>query len=172
MRREISAQNPTQGSQPQPQDSDPSQSQTAHPSFIQRKIAKNPEFAKKLDQMRLNLSPLVQITTGYIHPAFPRTVLQFWLLTDYQLEELAHFYHQRTPSHLTGQYPCPVNWNSSLPIEDKRRKIGRFIGLRGCDSPIWLKTEEEIAEEARRANATDEEDMWRRKMSPWSGSGY
>lgn len=168
MRREIPAQSPTQGAQPQTQDA----TQTAQPSFIQRKIARNPEFARKLDQMRLNLSPLVQITTGFVHPAFPKTVLQFWLLTDYQLEELAHFYHQRTPSHLTGQYPCPVNWNSSLSIEDKRRKIGRFIGLRGCESPIWLKTEEEIAEEARMANMADEEDMWRRKMNPWSGSGY
>lgn len=163
LRREITTQSPAQG---------PSEQGPASASFIQRKIAGNPEFAQKLDQMRLNLSPLVQITTGYIHPAFPRTVLQFWLLTDHQLEELAHFYHQRTPSHLTGQYPCPVNWNSSLPVEDKRRKIGRFIGLRGCESPIWLKTEEEIAEEARLANSADEDEMWRRKMSPWSGSGH
>lgn len=133
---------------------------------VQRRIAKNPALQHKLDQMALNLSPLVQITTGCVHPAFPKTVLHFWLLTDQELESLAHFYHQRTPCHFTGQYPCPVNWRSDLSLEEKRRKMGRFIGLRGCESPIWLKTEEEIAEEARLASQAAEEEMWRRKTHP------
>ena len=148
-------------------------SQAQSPSFMQRRLARNPELRHKLDQMALNLSPLVQITTGQIHPDFPKTVLQFWLLTDQQLEELAHFYHQRTPSFLSAQYPCPVNWSSDLSLEDKRRKMGRFIGLRGCESPIWLKTEEEIAEEARQARITEEEEMLRRKTNPWyRGTGF
>lgn len=141
-------------------------SQTQVP-WIQRRIAKNPELRHKLDQMALSLSPLVQITTGAVHPSFPRTVLQFWLLTDQQLEDLAHFYHQRTPSVLSDHYPCPITWSSDLPLEEKRRKIGKFIGLRGCESPIWLKTEEEIAEEARLARIAQEEEMWRRKTHPW-----
>jgi hypothetical protein len=85
--------------------------------------------------MALNLCPLVQLTTGQVHPSFPRTVLQYWLLTDTQLDELAHFYHQRTPCPLKFQYPCPITWHPDLPLEEKRRKMGKFIGLRGCESP-------------------------------------
>jgi hypothetical protein len=85
--------------------------------------------------MALNLCPLVQLTTGHVHPSFPRTVLQYWLLTDGQLDELAHFYHQHTPCPLKFQYPCPITWHPDLPLEEKRRKMGKFIGLRGCESP-------------------------------------
>ncbi|RDA83572.1 hypothetical protein CP532_4762 [Ophiocordyceps camponoti-leonardi (nom. inval.)] len=122
--------------------------------------------------MALLLSPLVQLTTGAVHPHFPRTVLHFWLLTDAQLESLASFYHQRTPSPWSAQYPCPVAWRSDLPLEEKRRRMGKFIGLRGCDtSPDAaavaraLRSEDDIAEEARLAAADDE--MWRRKLNPW-----
>ncbi|UKZ46588.1 hypothetical protein TrVGV298_000793 [Trichoderma virens] len=128
-----------------------------HQLSLRRRLAKNPELAHKLHQMALPLSPLVQLTTGAVHPHFPRTVLQFWLLTDAQLESLAQFYHQRTPSPLV----------SAAPLEEKRRKMGRFIGLRGCESPtIVLKSEEQIARDASR-NAADE-DALRRKMNPFS----
>ncbi|KAK3299013.1 uncharacterized protein B0H64DRAFT_386880 [Chaetomium fimeti] len=111
--------------------------------------------------MSLQLAPLVQLTTGTIHPAFPRTLLAFWLLTDDQLDALAHFYHQRTPCRWTRQYPCPVAWPPGLGLEEKRRKLGRFIGLRGCETPIGEliergvvevlgRTEAEILEAARR----------------------
>lgn len=33
-------------------------------------------------------------------------------------------------------------WGNDLGLEEKRRKIGRFIGLSGCESPI--RTEKEI----------------------------
>lgn len=81
-----------------------------------RRAATNPAFKQKLEQMALPLAPLVQLTTGYIHPAFPGTLLNFWLLTDEQLEELAHFYHQRTPCQYTFHYPCPVNVSIFLPF--------------------------------------------------------
>lgn len=154
---------------------------------MQRRIARNPALRHKLAQMRLNLSPLVQITTGQVHPDFPRTVLQFWLLTDAQLESLADFYHQRRPSDLTYCYPCPVVWDSSLPLEAKRRKIGSFIGLRGCCDPsattaaavmasssttaaatssaaVHLKSENDIAHEARFAARHD---LARPKLAYW-----
>lgn len=51
-----------------------------------------------------------------------------------------------------------------MPLEEKRRRIGRFIGLRGCETPIRVKTEDEIMEEARRARIAEEEDVWRRKL--------
>jgi hypothetical protein len=114
--------------------------------------------------MALPLAPLVRLTTGEVHPAFPPTLLNFWLLTSKQLDELAHFYHQRTPSVWSAHYPCPVTWGGDLTLEEKRRKIGRFIGLRGCESPI--KTEEMIAEEVRRKAVLqeEEEEMLRRKL--------
>ncbi|CAM1507192.1 Fc.00g068330.m01.CDS01 [Cosmosporella sp. VM-42] len=136
-------------------------------AFGQRRLAKNPNLLRKLEQMALPLAPLVQLTTGAIHPAFPTTVLNFWLLTDDQLEALAQFYHQKIPCPWTTQYPCPITWSSELPLEEKRRKMGKFIGLRGCESPILLKTEEEIMEDARRARLAAEEEMYRRKMYPW-----
>lgn len=131
----------------------------------------NPPLARKLLQMALPLSPLVQLTTGAVHPYFPRTVLHFWLLTDAQLETLAAFYHQRSYSPWSALYPCPIRWRSDLPLEEKRRRMGRFIGLRGCDSGpglsalAALRSEDEIAEEARLA-AADEEAI-RRKLNPW-----
>ncbi|KAI0022217.1 hypothetical protein F4780DRAFT_207686 [Xylariomycetidae sp. FL0641] len=132
-----------------------------------RRAAKDPAFREKLAQMALPLAPLVQLTTGDVHPHFPGTLLGFWLLTDAQLEELAHFYHQRTPCRWTFHYPCPITWSSALSLEEKRRKIGRFIGLRGCESPLLrLRSEEEIMEEARRARLAEEDEMWRRKL-PW-----
>ncbi|GAW22949.1 hypothetical protein ANO14919_124960 [Xylariales sp. No.14919] len=132
--------------------------------FGERRAANNTAFKQKLQQMALPLAPLVQLTTGDIHPAFPGTLLNFWLLTDAQLEELAHFYHQRTPCRYTFHYPCPINWSSDMPLEEKRRKIGRFIGLRGCESPIRVRTEDEIMEDARRARLAEEDEMWKRKL--------
>ncbi|KAI0008030.1 hypothetical protein F4779DRAFT_619027 [Xylariaceae sp. FL0662B] len=140
------------------------QTRNQAPMLGDRRAAKDANFREKLRQMALPLAPLVQLTTGDIHPAFPGTLLNFWLLTDWQLEELAHFYHQRTPCQYTLHYPCPITWSSDMPLEEKRRKIGRFIGLRGCESPIRVRSQEEILEDARRARIAEEEEMWRRKL--------
>ncbi|KAJ3494158.1 hypothetical protein NLG97_g4260 [Lecanicillium saksenae] len=139
-------------------------------------LARNPALAHKLRQMALPLSPLVQLTTG-------------------ALESLAAFYHQATPkgarpSPWAAQYPCPVRWRSDAPLEDKRRRMGRFIGLRGCESPVDIaapaavamacsspsvaaaasspavKTEEEIAREARMARLAADDEALRRKTAP------
>ncbi|KAI4596112.1 hypothetical protein KJ359_005616 [Pestalotiopsis sp. 9143b] len=135
------------------------------PSLTTRKSARSPAFAKKLSEMALPLAPLVQLTTGRVHPSFPSTLLRFWLLTDAELEGLAHFYHQRTPCRWTFHYPCPVAWEAGLALEEKRRRIGKFIGLRGCETPVRVRSEDEIMEEARRAREREEEDeVWRRKL--------
>lgn len=145
-------------------------------AFSARVAAKNPALAHKLRQMALPLAPLVQLTTGRVAPCFPANVLSFWLLTDAQLDALAAFYHQRTPSAWTAQYPCPVwPWCAEWPIKEKRRKIGKFIGLSGCDTPeglpAWLRAVaeqdgREIEERAREARevAEREEELFRRKM--------
>lgn len=124
----------------------------------------NPALRVKINQMALPLAPLVRLTSGEVHNSFPRTLLNYWLLTSDELDDLAHFYHQRTPCEYTMHYPCPMNWSQGLTLEEKRRKMGKFMGLRGCDSSIVVKTEEEILEEARRARDTQENEMWRKKM--------
>lgn len=54
------------------------------------------------------------------------------------------------------------SWDRNAGIEEKRRRIGRFIGLRGCESPV---DEEVIREEVRRARWKEEEEcMFRRKF--------
>ncbi|WDK14187.1 hypothetical protein CGRA01v4_05468 [Colletotrichum graminicola] len=103
---------------------------TTNGGISNRRAARNAAFQDKVRQMRLRLAPLVQMSTGAIHPAFPATLLNFWLLTEDQLDDLARFYHQRSPSPWSGQYPCPITWQSGLSLEEKRRKIGKFIGLR------------------------------------------
>ncbi|KAH6626055.1 hypothetical protein B0J18DRAFT_488982 [Chaetomium sp. MPI-SDFR-AT-0129] len=160
----------------------------------------NPLFQSKLAQLAFPLAPLVQLTTGLIHPSFPRTMLAFWLLTPSQLDSLAEFYHQRYPSRWTNQYPCPITWPEGMGLLEKRRRMGRFIGLRGCEVPWggelesqlegewgecwgeeWVKvreevmammgrSEEEIAEEARKARGGgggDEVGEVRAKMGWW-----
>lgn len=114
-----------------PRDPNNSLNAAADPSLMARRASRNPALDQKLQQMALPLAPLVQLTSGQVHPAFPPTLLNFWLLTNDQLDEIAHFYHQRTPCQWTRHYPCPITWREDLTIEEKRRKIGKFIGLRG-----------------------------------------
>ncbi|KAJ4416371.1 hypothetical protein N0V82_006808 [Gnomoniopsis sp. IMI 355080] len=132
--------------------------------FGTRRTTRNKALDKKIQQMALPLAPLVQLTSGHVHPAFPSTLLNFWLLTDEQLDELAQFYHQRSPCQWTRHYPCPISWAEGLTVEEKRRKIGKFIGLRGCDTPIFFRSEEQIMEAARQARLkADESEALRRK---------
>ncbi|CAN8099298.1 unnamed protein product [Discula destructiva] len=134
--------------------------------FGSRRTKRNEDLEKKIRQMALPLAPLVQLTSGHTHPAFPSTLLNFWLLTSEQLDELATFYHQRWPCEFTRHYPCPITWCEDLSLEEKRRKIGKFIGLRGCDTPMHMRSEEQIMAAARQAQMKDDDDeALRRKAS-------
>lgn len=119
-----------------PRDPSNSGGDSAESILGRRRTRQNEALDKKIEQMALPLAPLVQLTSGQIHPAFPTTLLNFWLLTDEQLDEIAHFYHQRTPCQWTRHYPCPITWGEGLTLEEKRRKIGKFIGLRGVSSHL------------------------------------
>ncbi|KAI4103437.1 MAG: hypothetical protein L6R37_003792 [Teloschistes peruensis] len=105
------------------------------------------QFRRKLSHLSYPLAPLLSITSGISHPQFPTTILAYHLLTEQQLDELAHWYHQRTPGEWSFYYPLPVvdRWwisstrgdgNGRPGIEDKRRRFGRFVGLGGCESPV------------------------------------
>lgn len=128
------------------------------------RTCRNPGLDAKIKQMALPLAPLVSLTEGDVHEGFPRTIVNYWLLVEEQLDELAHFYHQRTPGVYTHRYPKTMNWRAGLTLEEKRRKLGKFIGLRGCDTPLVLKSEDEIREDARKARNEEENELWRSKM--------
>jgi hypothetical protein len=145
-------------------------------------------FLSHINHLRSPLQPLLSITSGVAHPDFPATLFHYHLLSEAQLDDLAHFYHQRTPTIFSWLYPEPIvgRWwihsddgsssgsgnsdergqqsvnlagscvrgeakvaaGTSASIEEKRRRFGRFVGLRGCESPtfegttVW--TEEEL----------------------------
>ncbi|MCJ1306525.1 hypothetical protein MMC25_000168 [Agyrium rufum] len=134
-------------------------------------------FTRHVSHLRLPLQPLLSIQTGLAHPAFPSSILQYHLLTEEQLDDLAHYYHQRTPTALSMSYPAPIitRWHKEAGIEDKRRRFGRFLGLRGCDSPVESNEDDNavsMAEEMeryvegriRRAIERDtEREMWMQK---------
>jgi len=104
-------------------------------SMTSRLFNVSPAFREKICKMALPLSPLVQVDTGRIHPDFPRYLINYWLLSHDQLDSLATFYHQRFVGSLTFEYPLRVEWPDGMSLEQKRRRFGRFIGLRGCESP-------------------------------------
>ncbi|KAH6952544.1 hypothetical protein BKA56DRAFT_437326, partial [Ilyonectria sp. MPI-CAGE-AT-0026] len=93
------------------------------------RLTKNLDLASKLEQMARCLFPLVELDQGLVHPAFPQTVLSFWLLTDEQLESLAQFYQQKIPNQYTDLYPCKITWGHNMSREEKRCEMGKFIGL-------------------------------------------
>ena len=153
------------------------------------------------------LSPLLSIETGLPHPDFPATLLHYHLLTSEQLDDLAHFYHQRTPGRYSSNYPMPVvdRWfappreeegeegeidemediqkilgteqgtknRKVASIEDQRKRFGRFLGLRNCESSVGegdmrSQMEEWVAGEmARREHRDRETESWRSKGHYW-----
>jgi hypothetical protein len=48
---------------------------------------------------------------------------------------MAEFYDQRFQSKWTEYYPVPMGWREDAPVSVKLRKFGKFIGIRGCESP-------------------------------------
>ncbi|KAK5674776.1 hypothetical protein LTS10_012512 [Elasticomyces elasticus] len=161
---------------------------------------RNSALAKKIAILKLTLAPLVPLPSGPPHPAFPKTLMAFHLLTEAELDSIAHYYHQSTPGPWSDHYPASMNWDKdflakptatitaatghtrrlseqekefltdllktvdelqhpvipSQPESDdssssrnpyaglsekdririKRRKVGKFIGLVGMDTPV------------------------------------
>ncbi|KAI9710222.1 MAG: hypothetical protein M1828_002185 [Chrysothrix sp. TS-e1954] len=109
-----------------------------------------PNLEPIITRLRYPLAPLQPLPQGPPHPAFPQTLLNYHLLTEDQLDGIAQYYHQWvfSPCIWSNGYPTNANWNheflqhlGSINGDEhrcnvKRRKIGRFIGLRGCETPI------------------------------------
>ncbi|KAJ6006609.1 hypothetical protein N7451_004553 [Penicillium sp. IBT 35674x] len=100
------------------------------------------DFPAVLQYLEQKLHPLVSCKTAQIPPDFPQTMLSYHLLTNTQLDNLAQYFHQTSPPvSETFMYPAPIQqpWIGTeaedVDLETKRRRFGRFIGLRGYDSP-------------------------------------
>ncbi|KAE9968161.1 hypothetical protein EG328_007722 [Venturia inaequalis] len=129
----------------------------APPSLPSRR--NNPDLKRKIEDMRIVLCPIRRLPHGEVHPSLPRMVLKYWLLTEDEIDSIARFYHQTDRSNeWFHQYPGTMNWDSKwlkrpdgtesprelkqLPTDEerlsmKRRRVGRFIGLRGCQTPSF-----------------------------------
>ncbi|KAF4308950.1 hypothetical protein SLS57_004023 [Botryosphaeria dothidea] len=107
---------------------------------------KSGAFAKKLKHLRLKIMPIYPLPGGPPHSAFPQTLLEFHLLSEGQLDDLAAYYSQSTLNEWTEHYPSMMGWDAEFFADPalsnearakiKLRKFGKFIGLRGCETPI------------------------------------
>jgi hypothetical protein len=163
-------------------------------TIVQRRQAKmplpsrNPELAEKISQMRLTIAPIVHVENGLPAPDFPPMMLNLFLLTEAQLDALAHFYSQSTPDALTHQYPQTMDWSkpflekdATLPencrlselerVKVKMRMFARFIGMRGAETPKWeYERQVEILSNKIARSVEEEEERSLRKV--WLGPSY
>lgn len=134
---------------------------------LPRKRAR-PNLEPIFTRLRFPLAALHPLPDGPPHPAFPKTLLAYHLLSEETLNNLAHYYHQipnpNSPTIWLYSYPSYMNWDGAffehlkevkgaeVMINVKRRKFGKFIGLRGCETPVeeleekarWLRKREEL----------------------------
>ncbi|KAK0285780.1 hypothetical protein LTR35_005120 [Friedmanniomyces endolithicus] len=75
---------------------------------------RNSVLAKKIATLELTLAPLVPLPSGPPHPAFPKTLMAFHLLTEAELDSIAHYYHQSTPGPWSEHYPASMNWDKEF----------------------------------------------------------
>nr|POE89093.1 hypothetical protein CFP56_78676 [Quercus suber] len=58
--------------------------------------------------------------SGPPHPAFPTTLLAFYLLSEAELDSMMSYYHQTTPGPWSLEYPCPINWDKDFLAKRSR----------------------------------------------------
>ncbi|TKA83756.1 hypothetical protein B0A55_00064 [Friedmanniomyces simplex] len=75
---------------------------------------RNSTLANKIATLQLTLAPLVPLPSGPPHPAFPKTLMAFHLLTEAELDSIAHYYHQSTPGPWSEHYPASMNWDKEF----------------------------------------------------------
>lgn len=139
-------------------------------------------FEGLVDHLRNELTPLISVRTGKPHPAFPRSILQYQLLTHDQLDDLARHYHQTIDAgEERWLYPCPIGWGKVwcgrvpvtatetdggrrlVDLKTKRRRWGRFIGLKNCESPT-AEDEEGARREMDQSMRERMEKEWRESL--------
>jgi hypothetical protein len=141
------------------------------------------EFDQKLVQMRLTIAPILGVKSGKPPPDFPSTLLNFFLLTERQLDAMAVYYSQcGPPTAETYMYPSVMNWNrpllsNSLPegyqlsacdrLKVKMRMFAGFIGMSGAEMPMWENQKElELVSGGLSAGIIGEDDSVESKGPP------
>jgi hypothetical protein len=170
-------------------------------SHTTRPPTHHPLLTRRLTHLATKLHPLLSITTGLPHPSFPRTLLHYHLLTTAELDDLAHYYHQRTPSDFSLGYPAPVvqRWHVCAVGKDEgdegergmikrileeggmvgdreeatveKRRFGRFVGLRGCESPEMREGEARREMERWMEGEMRKREEREREREGWRGKG-
>ena len=114
---------------------------------------RNSTLAKKITTLQLRLAPLVPLPTGPPHPAFPKTLMAFHLLTEEELDSIAHYYHQSTPGPWSNHYPANMNWDKDFLAKPTQSAVSKSVSKRHSRSlsqeeKVWLedlmKTVEDI----------------------------
>lgn len=113
---------------------------------------RNSALAKKIATLQLRLAPLIPLPSGPPHHAFPKTLLAFHLLTEDELDSIAHYYHQSTPGPWSDHYPANMNWDKDFlakpPVLSPTSKARRRSRRLSQDEKTWLdelvKTVEEM----------------------------
>jgi len=105
-------------------------------------------LAQKLATLRLPLAPLVPLPSGSPHAAFPRTLLAYHLLTEDELDSIAHYYHQSTPGFWTNQYPENMNWDKGFLNASKETSTSETSqSLRRISLPIRISVSNDMSTE-------------------------
>ena len=115
---------------------------------------RNSVLAKKIATLQLRLAPLVPLPSGPPHPAFPKTLMAFHLLTEDELDSIAHHYHQSTPGPWSNHYPANMNWDKEFLAKPSQPPSSSKIGARrhsrrlSQEEKVWredlMKTVEDI----------------------------
>lgn len=103
---------------------------------------RNDTLSKKIETLQLRLAPLVPLPSGPPHPSFPKTLMAFHLLTEEELDSIAHYYHQSTPGPWTHHYPANMNWDKDFlakPKPSTTSKARRHSKQLSADENVWLE---------------------------------
>ncbi|KAK5113074.1 hypothetical protein LTR62_003653 [Meristemomyces frigidus] len=102
---------------------------------------RNSALAQKIATLQLTLAPLVPLPSGPSHPAFPATLMAFHLLTEDELDSIAHHYHQSTPGPWSNHYPAQMNWDKEFLA--KPTAITDLGGVGGVEKAARRLSEQE-----------------------------
>ena len=85
-------------------------------------------FLHYLHHLSQTLAPLVSITTGEPHPAFPRSILHYHLLTSDQLDDLSRYYHQVWPP-VPETFGYPIRIPAWVSMEPEPESKLEYFGI-------------------------------------------